>query len=210
MYKTHRKKPTPVCKPSWIIESIKANKLLPHGPYLVEQLASSTTSMKMYFGTETDKASGNVKKSVTFSDESKYNNERSFTGEISLLATKTDASTIMMKVSKDKGKQRTVGTDPKFLESYFSSSRLSFIGSYKQRSNYSAKSSFRLKHSSSQCRRVFHIDMDCFFASVVLRNYPQYSNKAVAIGHAHIRSKNDRSNSTSELSTCNYEVKCLL
>ena len=55
--------------------------------------------------------------------------------------------------------------------------------------------------------------MDCFFASVVLRKYPQYKNKPVAVGHCHIAISGSseevsagktQKNSSSELSTCNY------
>lgn len=60
---------------------------------------------------------------------------------------------------------------------------------------------------------VLLVDMDCFFASVILRKYPQYKNKPVAVGHCHIaRSGNaeevsvgkTQKDSSSELSTCNY------
>ena len=108
-------------------------------------------------------------------------------------------------IMKKSNKIRTVGTDPNFLESYFNTSRLSFIGSYKRRS----KNEIILKKNKSDSNVtpfIFHIDMDCFFASVVLRNYPQYQNCPVAIGHNNITStyNTNTSKSTSELSTCNY------
>jgi nucleotidyltransferase/DNA polymerase involved in DNA repair len=54
--------------------------------------------------------------------------------------------------------------------------------------------------------------MDCFFASVALRKYPQYKDKPVAVGHSHVgrsnvndnMTKTRSKNSSSELSTCNY------
>lgn len=51
---------------------------------------------------------------------------------------------------------------------------------------------------------VMLVDMDCFFASVVLRKYPQHRSKPVAIAHAHSNSQANNANSSSELSTCNY------
>jgi DNA repair protein REV1 len=62
--------------------------------------------------------------------------------------------------------------------------------------------------------------MDCFFASVVLRNYPQYRDKPVAISH-HGKGNNPQTqhheppenntavskNSTSECATCNYKAR---
>jgi DNA repair protein REV1 len=72
-------------------------------------------------------------------------------------------------------------------------------------------------------RLVFHVDMDCFFAAVALRNYPQYRKMPVAIAHAgkgiqalppqmdQLESKSpSRSGlkkSTSECATCNYEAR---
>jgi BRCT domain, a BRCA1 C-terminus domain/impB/mucB/samB family len=79
------------------------------------------------------------------------------------------------------GRIRTVGTDPNFLESFFAASRLSFIGSYKQRARQSPRKTNTLQTEGD--RFVFHVDMDCFFASVVLRNYPQYKDKPVVISH---------------------------
>ena len=51
---------------------------------------------------------------------------------------------------------------------------------------------------------VMLVDMDCFFASVVLRKYPQHRNKPVAVAHAHSNNQASTANSSSELSTCNY------
>ena len=64
------------------------------------------------------------------------------------------------------GTIRTVGTDPHFLESFFSNSRLSYIGSFALRSHRPSNSSKRKARPCGPHRRfVFHIDMDCFFAA---------------------------------------------
>lgn len=116
------------------------------------------------------------------------------------------------------GKIRTVGTDPNFLESFFSNSRLSFIGSYKQRIQESPTKNNTLVKSRSdgpKQRFVMHADMDCFFAAVVLRNYSQYQNKPVAISHfgKAPQDKNrhntgqPKKDSSSECATCNYEAR---
>lgn len=55
------------------------------------------------------------------------------------------------------------------------------------------------------CKKfVMLVDMDCFFASVVLRKYPQHRCKPVAIAHAHSNNQARNANSSSEISTCNY------
>ena len=119
---------------------------------------------------------------------------------------------------------RTVGTDPEFLNSYFKNSRLSFIGSFKQRAKPSEPnvSSPRRRSRQKDERYVFHVDIDCFFAAVSLRKYPQYRDKPVAIGHGcNTDSKGSlllsrdnppgsigaNTKSHSELSTCNYKAR---
>lgn len=113
------------------------------------------------------------------------------------------------------GRIRTVGTDPNFLDSFFHSSRLSFIGSYKQRVRRSPeKKSFTLNPCKMR-RYVCHVDMDCFFAAVALRNFPEHRGKPVAISHHGKRAADSGNifqpiagnNSTSECATCNYEAR---
>ena len=115
----------------------------------------------------------------------------------------------------------STGTDPNFLESFFKNSRLSFIGSYKQRNTAasSVTKSVSMSHSKKLKGLVFHVDMDSFFASVVLRNFPQYKDRPVAICHYGKKKDNNRSvvplepevlvpkNSSSECATCNYKAR---
>jgi DNA repair protein REV1 len=113
------------------------------------------------------------------------------------------------------GRVRTVGTDPNFLENFFSKSRLSFIGSFKQRARTSpGKTSKNHQHHHESLRTerwVLHVDIDSFFASVVLRDYPHYRDMPVVISHqatsSRLHQQNHRSSSsTSECATCNYKV----
>lgn len=111
------------------------------------------------------------------------------------------------------GRVRTTGTDPHFLESFFNKSRLSFIGSYKQRARQTLQT--KAARRNGERRFVFHVDMDCFFASVVLRSFPEYQDKPVAISHHGKKRSSDSSaidspvskNSTSECATCNYHAR---
>jgi nucleotidyltransferase/DNA polymerase involved in DNA repair len=111
------------------------------------------------------------------------------------------------------GRVRTTGTDPHFLESFFNQSRLSFIGSYKQRARQTLQK--KAARRNGERRFVFHVDMDCFFASVVLRSFPEYQDKPVAISH-HGKKRSSDGNamespvskkSTSECATCNYRAR---
>ena len=123
-----------------------------------------------------------------------------------LLTGKTDSKYIH-------GKLRSTGTDPDFLESFFHNSRLSFIGSYKQRARTSPlrkAANNKALLDSAHHRFVLHVDMDCFFAAVVLRNFPQHRNKPVAISHHGNKdgsSTKVSKTSSSECATCNYEAR---
>ena len=111
------------------------------------------------------------------------------------------------------GKLRTTGTDPDFLESFFLHSRLSFIGNFKQRTRASPIKKTCTRIGINSTKFIFHIDMDSFFASVVLRNYPEYREKPVAISHNGTKEGMDCSiampsrKSTSECATCNYVAR---
>lgn len=45
-------------------------------------------------------------------------------------------------------------------------------------------------------RKIIHVDMDCFFAAVEMRDNPELKDKPIAIG--------GRSEQRGVLSTCNY------
>ncbi|WP_019615977.1 DNA polymerase IV [Psychromonas ossibalaenae] len=53
--------------------------------------------------------------------------------------------------------------------------------------------------NSSPQRKIIHIDMDCFYAAVEMRDNPQYQNIALAIG--------GHSERRGVLSTCNYKAR---
>ncbi|MGF1740984.1 DNA polymerase IV [Vibrio profundum] len=48
-------------------------------------------------------------------------------------------------------------------------------------------------------RKIIHIDMDCFYAAVEMRDNPDYRNRPLAVG--------GRENQRGVLSTCNYEAR---
>ena len=48
-------------------------------------------------------------------------------------------------------------------------------------------------------RKIIHIDMDCFFAAVEMRDFPEYQGKPLAVGGSRER--------RGVISTCNYEAR---
>mgnify|MGYP003309515717 CR=1 FL=1 len=52
------------------------------------------------------------------------------------------------------------------------------------------------KNSIWKSKKIIHVDMDCFYASVEIRDNPQYINKPVAVAGS--------SESRGVVTTCNY------
>ncbi|RDX62552.1 DNA repair protein REV1, partial [Mucuna pruriens] len=100
--------------------------------------------------------------------------------------------------------------DPNFVENYFKSSRLHFIGTWRNRyrKRFSTLSTgFNNENSNisasdiSRNSVIIHVDMDCFFVSVVIRNHPELLDRPVAVCHS------NNSNGTAEISSANYPAR---
>ncbi|GAY48639.1 hypothetical protein CUMW_113230 [Citrus unshiu] len=99
--------------------------------------------------------------------------------------------------------------DPNFVENYFKSSRLHFIGTWRNRyrkrfpncSGLKCMSSSPRVSADSQRTAIIHVDMDCFFVSVVIRNRPELQDKPVAVCHS------DNPKGTAEISSANYPAR---
>ncbi|XP_043813942.1 DNA repair protein REV1 isoform X4 [Manihot esculenta] len=101
--------------------------------------------------------------------------------------------------------------DPNFVENYFKSSRLHFIGTWRNRyrkrfchlpNEFSCRSVSTANASdNSQKTTIIHVDMDCFFVSVVIRNDPELHDKPVAVCHS------DNPKGTAEISSANYPAR---
>ncbi|XWS62960.1 hypothetical protein CRYUN_Cryun06bG0055600 [Craigia yunnanensis] len=97
---------------------------------------------------------------------------------------------------------------PNFVENYFKNSRLHFIGTWRNRyrKHFSSLSNGCMKSHSdvsagTQKTLIIHIDMDCFFVSVVIRSHPELYDKPVAVCHS------DNPKGTAEISSANYPAR---
>uniref|UniRef100_A0A0E0LEY1 DNA repair protein REV1 n=1 Tax=Oryza punctata TaxID=4537 RepID=A0A0E0LEY1_ORYPU len=103
--------------------------------------------------------------------------------------------------TKSSSRTHSTLTDPNFY------SRLHFIGTWRNRyrkrfSNLlGAKSSKGNSDHSGKNNTIIHIDMDCFFVSVVIRNKPELHDKPVAVCHS------DNPKGTAEISSANYPAR---
>ncbi|KAL3906895.1 MAG: hypothetical protein SGILL_009091, partial [Bacillariaceae sp.] len=199
MYSNMRR-PRPVCKPSWIVDSARAGKLLPQGQYLLNN--SNSSSQTTIF--QARKSSAACEDRVTSPQKKDLP-----------AITKNEEVAQASSPRKRSGNQRTadgqirnVSTDPDFVQTYFATSRLSFIGSFRLRNKNSGESHSDSVAKEAKDRFIFYVDMDEFFCSVVLRHHPEHRGKPVAISHNTGSSSGKGSKrSTSECATINYAAR---
>ncbi|KAH9190447.1 hypothetical protein AeNC1_007581 [Aphanomyces euteiches] len=113
-----------------------------------------------------------------------------------------------------------------FVASFFANSRLHHIGSWKlfyqqHVGEFMRESTVSMKESvfgscEKNDRIILHVDMDCFFVSVAIRNLPPvYQTLPVAVAHSGYSSHDsgeailgkqpsNKKRGTSEISSCNY------
>ncbi|KAK8456031.1 hypothetical protein SEVIR_4G264900v4 [Setaria viridis] len=117
------------------------------------------------------------------------------------------SSPLEKSAAKPSSRPHSTLTDPNFVENYFKYSRLHFIGTWRNRyrkrfSNLlEAKSIKSNADHSGNKKTIIHIDMDCFFVSVVIRNVPDLHDKPVAVCHS------DNPKGTAEISSANYPAR---
>ncbi|XP_060534356.1 DNA repair protein REV1 [Cylas formicarius] len=167
----------PVVKPAWIIESIALGKLIDFKRYLLYTNQSSKQPALPF---------PIVTKPISNGDSSHAR----------------ATASACVNVATSSGRVAKTASDPKFLEEFYSNSRLHLIATLgaefkhlvarlreKTVGKFPARDKLRAekgKLTSAQPPQsvVMHIDMDCFFVSVGLRNHPELKGQPVAITHA--------------------------
>ncbi|KAJ8916576.1 hypothetical protein NQ315_000220 [Exocentrus adspersus] len=168
MYQIKHLGTVPIVKPAWISDSIALGKLLDYRRYLL-YTNQSITQPKIGFPVIEKAAPGESAPSASTANQRRG-------------PTKTAA-------------------DPKFLEEFYNNSRLHLIstlgaefkqlvGQMRDKSDgrFPGKEKLLAKGKISThvlpSSVIMHIDMDCFFVSVGLRNHPELRGQPVAITHA--------------------------
>ncbi|CAL0332106.1 unnamed protein product [Lupinus luteus] len=283
----------PVVKPTWILDSVAANRLLSWVPYQLDQLVNNQPKLSSFFTLKSHKMSEDactnalsqavpdvedlslrvgqskdtyssevgevveLSRQLRFSSESDdiltENNNAITMEEPTTVRVRCDEEGIAEGSNADTGDERNVQgeldlnhqeycmsvttpcsesspdqnvkelpsseisrpskhfhstlADPNFVENYFKSSRLHFIGTWRNRYRKHfpvSSTSFNNENSNihaSQNPLIVHVDMDCFFVSVVIRNHPVLLDKPVAVCHS------NNSKGTSEISSANYPAR---
>ncbi|KAL3350496.1 hypothetical protein AABB24_023113, partial [Solanum stoloniferum] len=115
-----------------------------------------------------------------------------------------------LKIPRSPNQQHSTLVDANFVENYFKHSRLHFIGTWRNRyrkrfpsspGGFRCTSSGPSSSATANTTMIIHVDMDCFFVSVVIRNRPELKDKPVAICHS------DNPRGTAEISSANYPAR---
>ena len=194
-----------VVKPSWVTDSIKAQRRLPEEHYQVRN--PGRRNKTEIFGTElvtqADQESSDTQEQATPDDEGKVPG-----------------------LSEDKELHREEQvrhdcTSPEFLQHYFGASRLHHLSSWKQQwqqelSAFLLKEDQEKKEAEEALNKeqeqvvfgehmkrtetiIMHIDIDCFFVSVTVREHPELRGLPVVVCHG--------SGETSEIACASYEAR---
>ncbi|KAL3270733.1 hypothetical protein HHI36_021258 [Cryptolaemus montrouzieri] len=170
----------PIVKASWITDSIELRKLLDYKRYILfsnQSAAQPKLNFPILPGGENDIAKETEKDSL---------------GSVKTVSSSPEI---------EKSRITKTASDPKFLEEFYNNSRLHLIatmgaefkqlvGQLREKSDgkFLGKELLLSKGNPSSKRTyssvVMHIDMDCFFVSVGLRNRPELKGKPVAVTHA--------------------------
>jgi len=170
-----------VVKPSWIVDSVQEGRLLDYRQYL---LYTSKAQARLNFGVGEVESSTLVQGTET-------------SGE------KSNAASVSTTHVAER-KQPLHATEPDFLSEYYSHSRLhhismmgalfkQYVTQLREQSDGRFPGQERLQewgrrnntsYNISGDKVVMHIDMDCFFVSVGLRDRPHLRGLPLAVTHA--------------------------
>ncbi|XKL69261.1 hypothetical protein PGB90_007030 [Kerria lacca] len=188
-----------ILKPAWITDSIKAGKMLDFKPYLL---------LSDFFKSQSKLNFNKINSAQT--NECSSNNaplyvSKSFVNENASSSSSTNTNDIPKSnhIFRESNNRKTA-SDENFLEEFYNNSRLHLISTlgatFKQYVNdlrlkpidkFSGKERLqKWKIANSQTNYqpvdtcIMHVDMDCFFVSVGLRNRPELKNLPIVVTHA--------------------------
>ncbi|EPB91895.1 hypothetical protein HMPREF1544_01189 [Mucor circinelloides 1006PhL] len=176
-----------VVRPEWITESIQAQQLQPWQQYRL--VPRATAQRELVFTSNNEKAAA-----------------EKVTGEI-----------LNAHVLSNDWARQISAVNPTFIKRYYETSRLHYLSTWKAelksiveqleekyKSDPSVLSRKRKRASAaSYTRVVMHVDFDCFFASVGIKDRPHLKDLPVAVSH----SKAVSEASSSDIASCNYVAR---
>ncbi|KAK9479710.1 hypothetical protein V1514DRAFT_233566 [Lipomyces japonicus] len=179
-----------VVKPEWITKSIEAGKLLPWHDFRVINPSDIQTQLSVSI-------SKNESEQVTPSKSPVPSPQKHST-----LSTYITAEQHNTKLLSDAKVRNSTVLNPNFLKTYYENSRLHHLSTWKAdlRLKYQNQITLKLNKPSRSYNTtqkvIFHVDFDCFFASIAIRSRPDLVDKPVCVGHG--------GSHNSEIASCNY------
>ena len=233
--------PIPICKPEWIMDSIKANRVLNFQKYL---LYSHCTDVQpqLNYAIQNTKNKTDIPFSKNDEMSLKVDNNRAET--ITHTSVKESTPHLALPInSRDTHSTK----NSEFISEFYSNSRLhhistmgatfkEYVNELRDKNNGKFPGLTKLKDKLKDIRLnkslfgsqldfdldlndlpeenkiishgciIMHIDMDCFFVSVGLRDRPELKGLPIAVTHAK-GNKNGEHGSLSEIASCSYEAR---
>ena len=186
-----------VVRPEWIVDSIKAGKLLPVREYMLyqgHQAAQSLLSSK----TDTDAVTSDVGQPAKSTNDSDISSLTSGVTTLKEQRTNLPPEKSLEVPSKGADTAQAIpkAGDPNFVSDFYKNSRLHYLSTWgaelkeftsKLIKARLAQGAVRPKQTPVprlHGRVIMHIDMDSFFVSVTLRDKPHLRGKPIAVCHA--------------------------
>lgn len=193
----------PVVKPEWIHACIKESRLIDWKPFrLFDNLP---------FGQKNLDFDPVINDPLSLEADKKRSSKSISIPHLDLSERNANAPLDM----SNKWIKTIISSSPGFIEKYFAKSRLHHLSTCKaelldlvrKRMKQLGKKA-TLYHQNDPAI-IMHIDMDCFFASVALRNRPDLRDKPVVIAHSLQGNANIKisKTSTSEIACANYAAR---
>ena len=188
---------TIVCRPEWIVDSIKAGTLLPVDRYLLYKPSQKHNMIQF-----------NKPDQGTVCDIT------------SLKVAEKEAGPIVEKGAGPVANDDSVLKTKDFVSEFYSNSRLHYLSTWsKELKDFTSRMLPkarqvipRLNEASLRGRGtnvIVHVDIDCFFVSVSLLDRPHLLGKPVAVTHAKKTSSplKQQEHSMSDIASCSYEAR---
>ncbi|KZC10470.1 DNA repair protein REV1 [Dufourea novaeangliae] len=223
--------PIPICKPQWIVDSIKAGRVLNFQHYL---LYSSSTNTQPQLKYKIQNKTNVIDNHLKMHDKKQRDNDLNMlVNDNDNQNTVTESTTTNENVShpiaslNSRDAQSTKNSE--FISEFYSHSRLhhistmgaafkDYVNELRDQTSGKFPGLTKLKdlRDMNQESIIMHIDMDCFFVSVGLRNKPELRGLPVAVTHAKGNKQlasnskevsEDELGSLSEVASCSYEAR---
>ncbi|KAI8589965.1 hypothetical protein BDZ88DRAFT_395348, partial [Geranomyces variabilis] len=199
----------PIVRPEWLTDSIAHGKLLPWRQYRLFTDVEASQRTFGAFAAADGATSTTARKPFVEPETSPPNPPPPPPPPPPLLPVDAELPEADEGDEASAWVRANICTAPNFLQRYFASSRLHHLTTWKNSlRDFVAVESARLGKRKARpqtgTRTIMHVDMDCFFASVAVRDRPDLRERPVAVAHSAGTAAN---RSTSEIASCNYAAR---